>query len=132
MSDKEFQQHHTPKPCSFCGQAAGYAPVPAMERHGASVYFCHPCQAEYVYFDNTNYLSNTSLYTKINDKTYRWSVQSAGPAQIWHIAKPGAPGLFKNEGVSLVKSFNTNNGDVIPQLTPQNVNEKLRVWLVFL
>lgn len=126
-----FEQYHQPKPCTYCGGPAGYAPIPEMDHHGADVYFCQRCQAEYIYFRKTEFLANTSLYTKIGERTYRWSV-ARGVGQIWYIKTPGEPGVRRNEGMELVKAFLPNNGDVIPTLTPENINERLRTWLVFL
>jgi len=106
---------------------AGYHPLEAMERHNVSVYFCHPCQAEYLFFRDGSRAS-VSLYTTIKDKMYRWTVTSVGSAQLWHVKEPGVPGVKVNEGMFTVKSFSGN----IPQLTPDNINEKVRTWLLFL
>jgi hypothetical protein len=102
-----------------------------MDYHEADVYFCHRCQAEYVYFRRSSSLANTSLYTTIGGRMYRWSIaRSIG--QVWYIKTPGEPGVRRNEGMELVKSFCPEAGESIPQLTPANINEKLRTWLVFL
>jgi len=128
---KYFQHHHQPKPCQFCGRMAGYAPLDEMESHGVGVFFCEPCQAEFLYYQGGD-LASSSLYTTVNHRMYRWTVTSGGHGQIWYVKEPGIPGKKKNEGLEAVKSFDPSKGDIVPQLTPSNINEKLRTWLVFL
>ncbi len=130
MSDN-FQKHHQPKPCSYCGGFAGYAPIPEMDYHEADVYFCHRCQAEYVYFRRSESLANTSLYTTINGKMYRWS-ENRGIGQLFHIKIPGITGQKKNEGLEMVRAFDPDRGDAVPHITPQNIADKIRTILVFL
>lgn len=132
--DFEYQ-----KPCKFCEGFSIYSPIEQMDYHGVGVYFCHPCKAEYLYFGPnsrakriTSDLASTSLYTEINNRTYRWTVNSAGTAGLWRIKEPGTPGQKKNEGLVSIKSFSAHQGDTIPIITPSNVNEKIRTWLTFL
>lgn len=119
------------KPCQFCNNEPVDSPVEEMSRYGVSVYYCHTCQAEYLYF-RSGTCASVSLYTTISDRCYRWTVTSANTAQLWHIKEPGVPGVKKNEGMVPVKSFDEKDGDHLPKLTPLNVNEKLRTWLLFL
>jgi hypothetical protein len=128
--DQDFQKHHQPKPCSHCGGFAGYAPIPEMDYHEADVYFCHRCQAEYIYFRGTGNLASVSLYTTINGKMYRWSTNRT-IGQLWRIKIPGIPGEKKNEGVEMIRSFNPDVGEAIPNITPENIEEKIRTILVF-
>ena len=59
--------------CDFCQTSPAHAPVPTMEQRGIKVYFCTTCDAEYIYFrDGTR--CSVSLYTKLHDKTYRWTL----------------------------------------------------------
>lgn len=129
--DEEFQKHHLPKPCQFCSNMAGYAPLDEMEKHNVGVYYCHTCKAEYLFFRDAR-MASVSLYTAIKDKMYRWTVTSVGSAQLWYVSVPGIPGVKKNEGLVPIKSWDTSRGDTLPQLTPDNINEKLRTWLLFL
>jgi len=131
--EQEFQNYHLPKPCKFCSQPAGYAPIDAQsETNRLCVYFCHTCNAEYVYFRDNKIISE-SLYTGINNRVYRYTIAYGDIGQIWYVEKPGIPGAVVNKGMKLLKSFNPGkNCDTTPILTPQNVNEKLRTWLVFL
>lgn len=126
-----FQQHHLPKPCEYCGGSAGYSPIDEMNRHEADVYFCQRCKAEYIYFRRTEFLANTSLYVEINGKTYRWS-HNRGIGQLWFIEKPGEPGVRRNDGIKLVRTFSPGVGESVPQITPSNIEEKVRTILVFL
>lgn len=123
----EFQRHHQPHPCQFCGGGAEFKPIDEMERHGIHVYFCQPCHAEYLCFDN-GVQGSWSLYTEIADRTYRWTITANEVGQLWRIKIPGVPGTRKNEGMDLIKAFTED----VPELNPHNVNEKLRTWLVFL
>jgi hypothetical protein len=110
---------------------AGYAPLDEMESHGVGVFFCHPCKAEYLYFQSGD-LASSSLYTEINGRMYRWTMAYGGCGMLWFVKEPGIPGKKKNEGLEAVKSFDPDKGDIVPQLTPSNINEKLRTYLVFL
>jgi len=131
----DFQKYHQPWPCKFCGRPASYVPLNMSTSGGVSVdiYFCHNCRAEYMLsFRKNGEIVSTSLYTEINGETYRWTV-SFGFYQFQHIKHPGTPGLVKNEGISQIKGlfFNGNKGDIIPDITPENINEKLRTYLLF-
>lgn len=131
MSD-DFKKHHLPKPCKFCGQGAGYHPLKQMDKYGMDVYFCHVCQAEYVYYQSGT-LSGFNIYIKINNKTYRWSSSPDGKtASVWHIGEPGVPGVKANRRSTCLKQFSADAGDIFPSITPQNIESKLRTWLVFL
>lgn len=121
----------TPLHCKFCKNDAPYSPISEMEHHGVKVFFCHPCQAEYLIFEDRT-LASTSLYTQINHKMYRWTVSSVGTGTLSHIIDPGVPGVRKNGKVTQIKYFDPRKGETFPLLTPQNVNDKLRTWLLFL
>lgn len=132
MSNDRFIRQNSPKPCKFCGKAAAYSPLEEMERHGVHVYFCRDCSAEYLfYWDGT--LGSTSLYTEIGKNTYRWSVShDETTAVLWHIKNPGEPGRRINTDLVSIKSFDTRKGEVVHALTPENINEKVKTWLLFL
>jgi len=125
-SDSKFQKYHLSKLCSYCSGMTAYAPLEEMERHGISIYFCHPCLAEYVYFQSGT-LASQSLYTTINHRMYRYSISYGGTTQLRFIGQPGIPGQRPNRDTQLIKTFRDT-----PDLTPQNINEKLRTWLIFL
>lgn len=116
-------------PCKFCPFRADYAPVEQMERHGIKVYYCHRCQAEYTYFsDKTR--AGYSLYTTINDKCYRWNyVLYSNRFYLWYIKSPGTPGVQANGDSILLKSFPSQD---INNVTPSNIVDKIKMWLLFL
>lgn len=129
--DQEFQKHHQPKPCSHCGGFAGYVPIAEMDAHEVDVYFCTRCQAEFTYFRNSGLLASSSLYTTINSRMYRWCC-IRGTYQLWHIKEPGIPGKMKNGDREMIRAFSPNKGESIPNITPLNIEEKIKTILVFL
>jgi hypothetical protein len=102
-----------------------------MEIHGVGVYFCYPCKAEYCQFWQSTVFANISLYTEINQEMYRWSVSSTGDAQLWYVGEPGEPGIRANKKLESIKYFRTETVNV-PTITPLNINEKIRTWLLLL
>jgi hypothetical protein len=120
------------KPCKFCDGYAIHAPVDEMKKHGAEVFFCHDCQAEYIYFIKKDICASTSLYTKINNRMFRWTVTSAGIGTLSRIINPGVPGIKKNGKVEFLKSFNPKLGQKFNSITPKNIYEKIKTWILFL
>ena len=100
-----------------------------MVNFGIKVYFCHPCQTEYLYFKDNTCIS-TSIYISLNNKTYRWTrrKQPHLDDQLWYVACPGTPGKQENSGLKLLKSFPKHYTEV----TPNNFYEKLSRWLPLL
>jgi hypothetical protein len=92
------------------------------------VYFCDACRAETVSFaDDGNYFSH-SLYTVINDRMYRWTTFKGTIAGVLsHIGKPGIPGERPNGSVTNLLELK-----IYPNITPENVQEKIRFMLLFL
>jgi hypothetical protein len=118
--------------CKFCQQPASYESLPQMESFGIKVFFCHPCRAEYLYWSQNNIFletpSSVSLYVTINDKTYRWS-REGHYGRLWYVGKPGVPGKHINGQMIPILSF--KEADSL-NLTPQNIESKIRSWLIFL
>lgn len=122
------------KVCNFCQQPTQYAPLPTGSGYGANrikvlrVHFCFECSAEYVFWADDSALAATHLYATVNDKMYRWSTSpSEKVARLWYVQKPGIPGKQPNEGMVLLKTF-----EEFPEITPTNVEEKIRFMLPFL
>lgn len=119
--------------CQFCENPTTYAPLDQMENFGIKVYFCHPCQSEYLYLSREGVINETpssfSLYTTINNKMYRWTRMAGGGVHVWLVKKPGIPGIRINSEMESVvyieedEPFNIN---------PQNIQVKLQIWLPFL
>jgi hypothetical protein len=115
-----------PAPCKFCGREVSYEPLKEMEEYGVKVYFCHPCLAEYVYWNDGAH-ATASVYITYRDRMYRWTV-SNDMGQLWYIKNPGVPGTRRNENLELIKTFRRD----IPHINPSNFLEKLSIYLVFL
>lgn len=114
--------------CKFCSQPTQHAPLEDMSKHGINIFFCHHCQTEYTFWQSGD-SSSQSIYAMINNRMYRWTITSeSGKAYLWHIGKPGIPGVFKNEETTMIKVFKND----VPEITPQNFAEKLKTYLVFL
>ena len=129
MKIREVTLTQTEMPCKFCEKSSQYSPLQEMESHGVRVYFCHDCQAEYLYWSDGGSLS-TSLYTTINDKMYRWTVSNNFNAILWYVTDPGTPGVRKNKSLKFIKEF-VNQAEVTT-ITPQNIVDKLKTYLLFL
>jgi hypothetical protein len=120
-----------PQPCQFCQQFPHYAPLEEMENHGVKVFFCHPCRAEYLCWDDNNTYSSVSIYTEIQNRIYRWTRwtnTAKGAAQLWLIKNPGVPGTRRNQNLESVMYLEKD----IPDITPDNIKEKIKTWLLFL
>lgn len=129
MSDEVFKAHFRPVICKFCGQAAPYTPLCEMEENGVQVFFCSLCYAEYLFWPNQSQPLSASLYVKINSKMYRWTVFEGGTkAQLWFVKEPGVPGTRVNRNLDMLKYF----ADSVPEITPSNIEQKIRTWLTFL
>lgn len=120
--------------CRFCEKEADYAPLPEMEEYNIKIFYCKKCQAEYVFYESGK-LANYSLYVTINDKLYRWAVTVGGAhARMSYVEYPGIPGFKRNQGLQTLATFGTcgQNGNQIPDITPSNIPQKLRTYLVML
>jgi hypothetical protein len=122
------------KICNFCQKEATYAPltikgVTTPDRYRKlRVHYCTDCAAEYVYWENDGQLAAINLYVIINAKMYRWSTTLGEKvARLWYVKEPGLPGVQPNKGLNLLKSFEDH-----PDLTPENVAEKIKFMLPFL
>lgn len=118
--------------CMFCQNETAYVPLIIKGGNGDNTYhtfevhYCFECHAEYVHWGPVNAVH---LYTVVNHRTYRWSLELDGSAaRLWYIDEPGIPGVRQNKGVKLVKNFKGK----YPAITPQNIEEKLRFILLFL
>ena len=125
--------------CKYCQKDAIYVPLTskALTAKGAGVssnsrtliiHFCEDCLAEYVYWSKDGELASLHLYTTINDKMYRWTTYpTRAVAFLSYVEDPGIPGLRPNQKVQTLQKFTD-----FPDITPSNINEKVRAWLPFL
>lgn len=117
--------------CLFCFNLATPAPQKKLDAYGIYVRFCHKCMVEYISHEDRSKVNYYSLYTTINDKVYRWTVSTLErPLYAWlrHVQNPGIPGYMINKDMVVIKRFK----DDIPNITPQNINEKVKTYLIFL
>jgi len=119
-----------PQPCRFCQQFPPSAPLEEMESYGVNVFFCPPCKAEYLYWRTSHNYSSVSLYTEIQGKTYRWTCMSQGISTLWWVKNPGIPGTRRNIDMQSILYISPEEG--IPDITPANINDKVKIWLLFL
>lgn len=114
--------------CKFCQKLATFAPLEEMSRRNISIFYCHHCSAEYTFWSDGS-PSSEAVYTYINLKLYRWVITPDNNAgYLWYIKEPGMPGLLPNKGASLIKEFKED----VPAITPTNIEEKLKTYLVFI
>lgn len=114
--------------CRFCQQATRYSPIREMENINVKVHWCEVCQAEYLRFADSDKAYTCSLYTIINQRMYRWTTNAHGNAWLYYIKEPGVPGERPNRGIQWILTLN----NVADKLTPQNINAKIRTYLLFL
>lgn len=105
-----------------------YVPI-QVKQHRIEVYFCNACQAEFV-DHKYDYGFVINLYTLVNEKMYKWSLLQdvdGYAGTLWYIGEPGEPGVRPNRKVKMLKHL-----DFDPLITPENVQRKIEMMLVFL
>lgn len=112
-----------PVTCRFCNQLAEYKPLPQMEEHGAKIFFCFNCNAEYTLWNDT-LNKYYSLYVTINDKTYRWSIDEHN-SYLYRVKIPGKPGVEPNKKMEMIKSFNR-----VCEINPSNIERRTKIILL--
>lgn len=121
LSEKQF--------CIFCNQEVKYSPLKEMEDYDIKVYFCHKCDAEYLFWKNSKKLISWSLYFKVKNKLYRWTKKSNfNEVTLWLIKNPGAPSSRKNEDLKSIKTIK----DHIPEVNPNNIKKIVSAYLLFI
>lgn len=116
--------------CKFCQKEMKYVPL-VLSHSGISAitipaHFCETCSYEYAPLGG---MKNHHLYRMINERMYRWSYEeTTNVARVWYVGTPGTPGVSPNKDLQLLKSFEEH----FPEVTPENVEEKLKLVLVFL
>jgi hypothetical protein len=124
--------------CDYCQQETLYVSLDIMSKtrqlgfnHNQAkidIYFCAACNVEYV----PAFMGNgcrRNLYTIINEETYRWTIDCmSGHGYMWYVAEPGIPGQKVNSGLKLLKVFDID----VPTITPENIYNKLSMYLLFL
>ncbi len=116
--------------CKFCNNDANNKTLEEFDRFGMSIYFCSACKAEYITYKSGK-LASTSLYSELNSKLYRVSFNSHG-LWLWYVGVPGIPGIpgvSKNKEMKLLKSF---NDEIVVDINLNNINDKIKYWLLFI
>lgn len=114
---------HVPLPIKYKSRSLGATSLGPKQ---IEAYFCYDCNYEYALLGG---VENHHLYTTINNRMYRWSVEEDGAtARLWYVGEPGIPGVQPNRKMFHIKSFKEH----FPQITPQNIERKLRFILLFL
>lgn len=114
--------------CKYCLLESTYSPIEGFGLHGIDIYFCHNCFVECLYVKHSGDKISTSIYCKIEDKMYRWTIINKNMAHLWEVKVPGEPGLKINKDLVLIKTFKNN----IPEITPDNILNKITSWLPFI
>jgi hypothetical protein len=124
--------------CKYCQQEAAYKPIERVEAAKGKIYWCYTCHSEIIHWQRGNRITH-SLYVTVNGRMFRWTTSDEEPdfASLWRIGKPGVIGESINEDVKCIATFGDIGGplgvsDIIPEITPQNIQDKLSKYLPFL
>lgn len=123
------------KECTFCKQPATHCPIAEMSAQAFDIWFCYPCKAEFVrlkllhstFVLDENFRCN--LYTSIDDRQFKYTMNRDGSIQVFKVGIPGVPGVSYNRDCTMIMYFKPGNK---LQITPTNINEKLRTYITFL
>lgn len=92
------------------------------------IFFCNHCYADFITFKNLS-LASSSLYTVINNHTYKWSQPPNLSKKLWIIPNGQIPCFpVKPHPSLLIKQFSPSS----PNLSPHNINKKIKTLLAFL
>ena len=123
--------YSSPKPCQFCRRKLHYSDLPDLEENDIKICICESCQTEYIYFNNGELVS-LSIYTKIKDKYYRWTVTGPNQASLWRVSfypeNTLRPAYGRHDYAKMIKSWSRD----IPNISPSNIHQKVQTYLIFL
>jgi hypothetical protein len=117
-------------PCQFCQQPAPYSPIEELETIAVSAYWCDNCQAELLYFKDSDHVNSWSLYVAFNNRVYRWTVGASGNAALIYVKNAELPRTRVSQDVE--KLLLIPRGSTQPVITPQNIEQKVKTYLLFL
>lgn len=119
------------KLCRFCCQKLRHSHMPELEENDIQIYVCDPCQSEYIY-SNEGALISLSIYTKIKERHYRWTVTSPDQAALWRVSfypeSNSKPAYGQHDYAKMIKSWKQD----IPNISPSNIYQKVQTYLIFL
>jgi len=112
--------------CKFCHRQSSPSDLPIFKNRGISIFFCFPCNSEYLVHSGYPHKDYINLYHNYNNFLYKFSIHSSA-SYLYQINSPGKPGKSFNKDIHLIKSF-----DSFLNISPDNINEKLQSYLVFI
>jgi hypothetical protein len=115
--------------CQFCHKEPELSPVEETIRMRVERYWCGNCRAEYLMFRNEESPNSTSLYIQRGDKCYRWTTTRTGRAALYYVKQ-----MFDKEHLSrdCEVLYSMSPEDNQPEITPDNVADKIKTMLIFL
>lgn len=117
---------HENKICCYCGNQIKFI----YESSDIENYECVNCNAIFKYCEGFKQI--TELYTKINDTTYKVVSNGFGTFISYEYIMYYSDKYIHNKTVKMsevIKQFSLND---MPHITPQNINEKIKLILTFL
>jgi hypothetical protein len=115
-----FHENHI---CKFCAKNLTYV---GFISKNDKYYSCFDCNVQYQYADG--FRECTKLYTKINDRVYVASIDFSGLTVYYFDTDQVTVSDMETRVKHHFKSFKP---EVMPDITPENVNRKLKTILVF-
>lgn len=112
--------------CSFCGKVTPEVKCDGLNKHGLDVYYCNECSTEYLYWSDGKF-AGIYLYVNIGERSYRWSTNSDKTKGYLRRCQP-SPHAETPYPVKLLASFDAP----LPEITPDNIEQKVKTMLVFL
>lgn len=113
---------HENKICCYCGQHLEFI----NESSDLENYKCNSCNTEFSYVENRRAL--TVMFTDINNITYKIISNGFG-LYITNIYTLKTKSGKEIKQTNVIKEFSFNE---MPNITPQNINEKIKLILTFL
>jgi hypothetical protein len=115
--------------CKFCQKPVALSPVEEAIRMNVQRYWCGVCRAEYLMFPHEEVPNSISLYTCRGDKFYRWTVTKTGRAVLYYVKQ-----MFNEQHLShdCEVLYSMSPEDNQPDITPENVADKIKTMLIFL
>ena len=114
--------------CKFCSQETKCVDNSNVAVF-AVVYACESCWADHMYIGNEIRPITVSLYTQIGDKVYMWTVTDTLRGFLWYVKDLANCYTRNTAGLELLKQFNDIDN---VNVTPANVHEKIKTWLLII
>ncbi len=121
------------KKCLFCESNLNEHKIIFYEREGLDILSCKKCMIKYIYFKSGK-LAFYSIYKQINGKIYNWSFNDlSNRSTIRYINAAEDELTYEYLEESLFELEHTLiSVDNTPKITPDNIEHKLKTYLLFL